>query len=266
MLDSAIKPMNMSYPASIGSGRHLNLIVSIIFYIIQWLLFFPTLYVNFLVVRMANRESLSISLELRSISVIYIVSSICILVYQGMIIFLFPVSLLIGDWFCETTNVFMSAVMMYQLLSTFSISIYRYVFIVHGDKYTRTNRVQRNVTWTIFMGKIVVLFILTAKYVIFDPKYVFVKFWTSVCNGDILKDDMNELHNSTVIEYIERTYFYVRSEENNSLITLFGNVEKESFGLGLRIICVIVTLIMFLTCSNLTEGILYYRIAKFWKG
>ena len=260
MLDSAIKPMNMSYPASIGDERQLNITVSIIFYIIQWLLFFPTLYVNFLVIRMTNRESLSISLELRSISVIYIVSTICGLVYQGMIIFLFPVSLLIGDWFCETTNVFISAVMWYQLFSTFSISIYRYVFIVHGNKYTRTNRVQRNVTWTIFIGKIVVLFIITAKYVIFDPKYVFVKFWTGVCNGDILKDDMNELHNSTVID------FYVRSEDNNSLITLFGNVENEFFGLVLQLICVIVSLLSFLTCSNLTEGILYYTIAKFWKG
>ena len=266
MLDSEIKPMNMSYPLRIGDERQLNITVSIIFYIIQWLLFFPTLYVNFLVIRMANRESLSISLELRSISVIYIVSSICILVYQGMVIFLFPVSLLIGDWFCETTNVFMSAVAVHHLLSTFSISIYRYVFIVHGDKYTRTNRVQRNVTWTIFIGKIVVLFLLTAKYIIFDPKYVFGKFWTGVCNGDILKDDMHGLHNSTVIQYIERTYFFVRSEENNSLITLFGNVENEFFGLVLRIICVIVTLITILTCSNLTEGILYYRIARFWKG
>ena len=260
MLDSEIKLMNMSYPLRIGDERQLNITVSIIFYIIQWLLFFPTLYVNFLVIRMTNRESLSISLELRSISVIYIVSTICGLVYQGMIIFLFPVSLLIGDWFCETTNVFISAVMWYQLFSTFSISIYRYVFIVHGNKYTRTNRVQRNVTWTIFIGKIVVLFIITAKYVIFDPKYVFVKFWTGVCNGDILKDDMNELHNSTVID------FYVRSEDNNSLITLFGNVENEFFGLVLQLICVIVSLLSFLTCSNLTEGILYYTIAKFWKG
>ena len=119
MLDSEIKPMNMSYPLRIGDERQLNITVSIIFYIIQWLLFFPTLYVNFLVIRMTNRESLSISLELRSISVIYIVSTICGLVYQGMIIFLFPVSLLIGDWFCETTNVFISAVMWYQLFQRF---------------------------------------------------------------------------------------------------------------------------------------------------
>ena len=77
---------------------------------------------------------------------------------------------------------------------------------------------------------------------------------------------MNELHNSTVIEYIESTYFYVRSEDNKSLITLFGNVENKFFGLVLRIICVIVSLISFLACSNLTEGILYYTIAKFWKG
>ena len=258
--------MNMSYSASIVDERQLNMTVSVIFYIIQWLLFFPTLYVNLLVIRMTNRESLSIDLELRSISIIYIASSISSLIYQGMIKFLFPVSLLIGDWFCQTTNVFMSAVLMQQLFSTFSISIYRYVFIVHGEKYTQTNRIQRNVTWTIFIGKSVVLFFLTAKYIIFDPKYLFVKFWTGVCNGDILKDDMNGMRNSTVIEYIGEGFIHVRSEENYSLMTIFGNVENQVFGLVLRIICVIISLITFLTCSNLTEGIMYYKIAKFWKG
>ena len=266
MFDSEMQPMNMSYSANIGDERQLNMTVSIIFYIIQWLLFFPTLYVNFLVIRMTNRESLSINLELRSISMIYIASSIFSLIYQGMIKFLFPVSLLIGDWFCQTTNVFMSAVLMQQLFSTFSISIYRYVFIVHGEKYTQTNRIQRNVTWTIFIGKSVVLFFLTAKYIIFDPKYLFVKFWTGVCNGDILKDDMNGMYNSTVIEYIVEGFIHVRSEEHYSVMTIFGNVENQFCGIVLRIICVIISLITFLTCSNLTEGIMYYKIAKFWKG
>ena len=113
----------------------LNLRVSIIFYAIQWLLLFPTLYVNSLVFLMARRESFSISLELMVVSVIYIIVAIYSVVYQGMIKFLFPVSHLIGDWFCETSNVFMSAVMFQQLLYTFTISVYRYVFIIYALIY-----------------------------------------------------------------------------------------------------------------------------------
>ena len=109
----------------------LNSTVSVIFYVLQWLLLFPTLYVNSLVFLMARRESLSISLELMVVSAIYIVVSVCSVLYQGMIKFLFPVSHWIGDWFCETSNVFMSAVMFQQLLYTFTISVYRYVFIIY---------------------------------------------------------------------------------------------------------------------------------------
>ena len=108
----------------------LNFTVSIIFYVLQWLLLFPTLYVNSLVFLMAKRESLSISLELMVVSAIYIVVSVCSVVYQGMIKFLFPVSHYIGDWFCETSNVLMSAVMFQQLIFTLSISMYRFVFII----------------------------------------------------------------------------------------------------------------------------------------
>ena len=51
----------------------LDLTVSFIFYGIQWFLFLPTVYVNSLVFRMAIRESLSISLELKVVFMIYII-------------------------------------------------------------------------------------------------------------------------------------------------------------------------------------------------
>ena len=258
----------MSYSANIGDERQLNMNVSIIFYIIQWLLFFPTFYVNFLVIRMTNRESLSINLELRSISIIYIASSICSLIYQGMIKFLFPVSLLIGDWFCQTTNVLMSAVMLQQLIATFTISLYRYVFIIYREKYTATEKIQKKVTWAIFVGKTIMLLVMTAKFVIFNHKYLFVKVFTSVCNGDILRQEseIERIHNLTGIEYFKEHLSYDRSGDENSLSTIFGNVENQALVLTLQIFCGIIDLFVVMTCCNLTEGFMYYGIAKFWKG
>ena len=260
--------MNMNYNSTNNSELELSLNVSITFYIIQLFLFFPTIYINILVFKMANRESLSISLELKAVSIIYILASICSVIYQAIIKFAFPASLLIGDWFCETTNVLMSVVMLQQLVSTFTISLYRYVFIIHREKYTATSKIQKKVTLTIFVGKGIMLLVMTAKFVIFNHKYLFVKFFTSVCNGDIVRQDseIDRIHNLTEMEYFQDYLFYVRSEDKNSLITIFGNVDNQALALILQIFCVIVDLLIFMTSLNLTEAFMYYRIAKFWKG
>ena len=260
--------MNMNYNTTNKNELELSVNVSITFYVIQWFLFFPTIYINMLVFKMANRESLSISLELKSVSIMYIMASTCSVIYQAIIKFAFPASLLIGDWFCETTNVLMSVVMLQQLVSTFTISLYRYIFIIHREKYTSTEKIQKKVTWTIFVGKTIMLLILTAKYVIFNHKYLFVKFWTSVCNGDIVRQDseIDRIHNLTEMEYIKDYLFYVRSEDDKSLTTIFGHIENQGLALILQIFCVIVDLFIFMTCLNLTEGVMYYKIAKFWKG
>ena len=260
--------MTMTYNSTHKGELELSLNVSITFYVIQLLFFFPTIYINMLVFKMANRESLSISLELKAVSIIYILASICSVLYQAIIKFAFPASLLIGDWFCETTNVLMSVVMLQQLVSTFTISLYRYVFIIYREKYTATAKIQKKVTWTIFVGKAIMILIMTAKYVIFNHKYLFVKFWTSVCNGDIVRQDseIDRIHNLTEMEYFKDYLFYVRSEDENSLSTIFGNVDNQALALILQIFCVIVDLLIFMTSLNLTEAVMYYRIAKFWKG
>merc|ERR1712218_194497 len=84
--------MNMNYNTTNKNELELSVNVSITFYVIQWFLFFPTIYINMLVFKMANRESLSISLELKSVSIIYIMASTWSVIYQAIIKFAFPAS------------------------------------------------------------------------------------------------------------------------------------------------------------------------------
>ena len=240
----------------------LNINVSIIFYVIQWLLFFPTIYVNILVIQMAKKEDLSISLELKVVSVIYIIASVGSIVYQGLIKFAFPVSILIGDWFCQISNVLMGAIMAQQLVFTFTICVYRYVFIIYRETCAETESIKKKVTWAIFVGKWIVLVIITAKYLIFDQKYAFVKFWTSVCNGDV----SNNIINRTEIDYIKHYIWFVRAEDDGAMITIFGRVEDPVLAIFLQSFCIVTDVIIYITVSNLTEGIMYYRIAKYWEG
>ena len=252
---------------------HLNMNVSIVSYVIEWLLFFPTMYVNVLVILMAKRESLSISLELKWISSHYIVSSVCSLVYNGMIKFAYPVSSLVGDWFCETANVLMSALMFQDLIATNTISIYRYVFILYREQYTTDEKIKKRVTWTIFFCTRLMILVMTAKHVIFNHEYLFDKYWTGVCYGDVMKADIIELHNSTEVEYTKNVLYeyaqklsYSHSQDNKSLYTIFGNIDNPFIAFFLQLVCYLVDVLFILTLSNFTEGILYYRIARYWKG
>ena len=243
-----------------------NMSVSIVFYVIQWFLFFPTVYVNILVFQMAKKEDLSISLELKVVSTIYIIASVCSVVYQGLIKFAFPVSILIGGWFCQISNVLMAAIMVQQLVFTFTICVYRYIFIIYRETCAETESIKKKVTWAIFVGKWIVLVIITAKYLIFDQKYAFVKFWTSVCNGDVLTYWKEYNVNQTEIEYIKFYLSFVRAEDDGSMITIFGRVEGPVLTIFLQAYCILADVIIVFTCSNIAEGIMYYRIAKLWKG
>ena len=247
----------------------LNANVSIVSYILQLLIFFPILYVNILVICMTQRESLSISLELRWISFHCIISSIWSLIYTGMIKFAFPVSSVVGDWFCETANVLMSAMLFQDLIATNTISIYRYMFIIYREKYATSEKIKKRVTWTIFLCTRFMILIMTAKHIIFNHKYLFSKYWTSVCNGDVV---LNGVYNSTEIKYTDNVFHeygeklsYVYSTDSKSLVTIFGDIDNKFLTFTLQLFCYIVDLLFVLTLGNLTEAILYYKISKYWK-
>ena len=114
---------------------------------------------------------------------------------------------------------------------------------------------------------------MSAKYIIFNHKYLYVKFWTSVCNGDVLKNYTKEIYNSTeiesskniIFEYIEKLS-YGGTEDNTALFTIFGTIENPALVRFLQLFCFVIDVMIFLTLMNWTEGIMYYRIANFWKG
>ena len=89
----------------LGDEQPLDLTTSIWFYVIQWLLILPTLYLNILVFRMAMRDAVALSLELKLYSLCNILSSIYILIFMGVIKFAFPASSTVGSWYCHISNI-----------------------------------------------------------------------------------------------------------------------------------------------------------------
>ena len=162
--------------------------------------------------------------------------------------------------------VFMSTVMFQQLLFTFTISVYRFVFIIFREANTKTNKRKQLVTLVIFAGKWILLFVISAKFIIFNEKYQFVKFYTSVCNGEILRQGVTENTNLTTTDYFKSTVAYQLSKEDESLVTIFGNVEDPVLSGSLKAFCIVTDIIVVFTCVNLAEGILYYRISKYTEG
>ena len=236
----------------------LNSSTSIIFYSFRLLMFFPTIYVNILVLRMSKREDLLIASELQMVSMIYIWTAFLSLIYHGVVEFAFPASIVIGDWFCSLSNVLMSAVMFQQLILTFTITLNRYVFTVFREKTTKTEKRQKRVIWAISVMKMIVILTLTAKFVIFDDEHQYVKYWNSVCNGNMTVDKGQK-------HILDEMQTYRQTKDTHALITLFGNIENPSLKYTLQAFCIAADLIFILTCLNLTEGYLQYEISKFMK-
>ena len=239
----------------------LDFTVSLIFYGIQWLLFLPTIYINSLVFRMAIRESLSISLELKVVSMIYIIVSVVSLIYMGLIKFAFPVSDTLGAWFCQISDILMPAVMCQQLMLTFTVSVYRYVFIIYRESTTSSSRRQRQVTWAIFIIKWIVLLILVTKFIIFTENCLWVKIWTRICEGDL----KCQITQNQIVEDVSHKLFYMRTNNNTALYTTLGNVNNDILAYVLQGFCVIADVLSWIIFTNLTEAFLYYKCLQFMK-
>ena len=146
------------------------------------------------------------------------------------------------------------------------MNFYKTVFIIFREATTKTDKRKKLVTWTIFACKWILLFVISAKFIIFNDKYQFVKFYTSVCNGEILRQGVTENTNLTTSDYFKSTLAYQLSKEDESLVTIFGNVEDPVLSGSLKAFCIVTDIIVIFTCVNLAEGILYYRISKYMEG
>jgi hypothetical protein len=260
-LTSINKSLNIENKSS-SEQSGLDMTTSIIFYVIQCLLLPPTLYVNILVLRMLKRENLSISLELRTASIYNIISSIIDLAHQGILKFGFPASVNIGPWYCYVSSVVMVIGMYREVIHSLSLTVFRYIFIIYQEKLT-TDKNRKQVTWLIFIVKWFSILMFSTKFVIFNTDE-FVLFWTSICDGSYLIPAIKQDNTTLFEEVTERIFYRLSKDDDQALITIFGNVHGE-LAIVLKVFCVISDVLTIVICLNLMEGFLYYKIAKYMK-
>ena len=259
-------------PAMIGDidcvlDQQLDIKVSVLFYSTLWVLILPTIYLNILVLQMLKREELSISLELKIFAITNIIASVYELVHHGILRFAFPASVKIGAWYCHIGSVLMAIEFFRNAIHSLSLSIYRYVFIVHMDKI-KTDKQKQQLTWLIFAVKWTIIMTFTAKIVIFNVdefSLFWTTFWTTVCNGKVLTQRPNR-ESANVTQFLkslsERSFYRLTQEK--SLITIFGNIEGNS-AYPLQAFCIVVDILATAICTNILEGIFYHKTAKYMK-
>ena len=236
--------------------------VDILFYVLQCLLFVFTLYINILVHRMAQREKMALSWELKLDSMCNIVSSIYYLIFMAIAKFISPPSVIIGEWFCKASEVIKAFDLFRTLTITFTIGVYRYVFIVHGEWINITESRKKLVKRAIFVIKLFSLVLFTTKFVVFNRNNPLIKVWNKWCSEGIF-GPTNE--NAAICILSSETHFYSLTPDRNAMVTLFGLIKNDGLSACLKIFCVIVDLLIFLSVLNVTEGVLHYKIGIFLK-
>ena len=245
--------------------QQLDLTTSIWFYVIQWLLMLPTLYLNILVFRMAMRDAVALSLELKVYSLCNILSSIYILAFMGVIKFAFPASSTVGSWYCHISNIALSLDMWRATVFSTSVVVHRYIFIMYRETVKASNKRENRVIWGILIAKWLILLVFTAKFIIFNDKNLFAKVWITVCNGEMIGSPPTDNSTLTLSQYIAKNAFYVLTEDKSALITSLGDISIGAVAYFLIVLCIIVDVLILATTLNLGEGLMYYRIAKYMK-
>ena len=231
--------------------------LSILFYVILWLALLPVLYINILVFRMAKRETMILSWELKVDSICNMLSTIHHLFLSGTLSFGFRASVIWGEWYYYVSKMIISFDVLRNLTMTFSIGVYRYIFIMHGALMSakRKKRIKR----TLFATKALLLVLFTSKFVIFSGKG---KFWSSVCNkGEPGLTANHEFY----LGWFPAEMFYTEPPGQHAIITIFGLVEHGALAVSLKVFCIIVDLLILVSILNVTEGVLHYRIGTFLK-
>ena len=233
--------------------------LSILFYVTLWLTLLPVLYINVLVYRMTKRETMILSWELKVDSICNMLSTIHHLFLSGTLSFGFRASVIWGEWYYYVSKMIISFDVLRNLTMTFSIGVYRYIFIMHGESMSveRKKRIKN----TLFATKVLFLVLFTSKFVIFGSTE---EFWNFFCNENESGLTANDL-NTTTLGGLTAKWFYTVQPGQNALVTIFGLIENGASAVILKVFCVIVDLLILVSILNVTEGVLHYRIGKFLK-
>ena len=206
---------------------------------------------------MAKRETMIISWELKVDSICNMVSTIHHLFFVAIVRFAFSASVNLGEWYFLVSKIIISLDIFRDLTMTFSIGVYRYIFIMHGELMSakRKKRIKR----TLFATKALLLVLFTSKFVIFSGKG---KFWSSVCNkGEPGLTANHEFY----LGWFPAEMFYTEPPGQHAIITIFGLVEHGALAVILKVFCIVVDLLILVSILNITEGVLHYRIGTFLK-
>ena len=241
-----------------------DLKVSILFYVIQCLLFLFTLYINILVHRMAQREKMVLSWELKLDSICNIVSSIYYIMFMAIAKFSSPPLVIFGEWYCKASEVIMAFDLFRTLTFTFTIGVYRYVFIVRGEWINIYESRKKLVKRTMFLIKMFFLVLFTAKFVIFNRNSPFIELWSHWCREGVPHTTPRNA-NSTISILSHEKHFYSVTPDGNAMVTLFGLIKNGGLSTSLKIFCIIIDILIFISILNVTEGVFHYRIGKFLK-
>ena len=243
---------------------HLYMKLDILFYVIQCISFLFSVYVNTLVHRMAQREKMVLSWEFKVDSICNIFSSFYYVIYMAIAKFSYPMSESFGQWSCKVSDVIMSFDLFRTLTITFTIGVYRYIFIVHGDWINIGESRKKLVRRAIFVIRLFFLVLFTSKFVIFNRNNPFIELWNHWCDEGVLYTLPNSSNETTFMVSTEK-HFYSETPDRKAMVTLFGLIKKGGLSTCLKIFCVLVDLLIFLCVLNLTEGVLHYKIGKFLK-
>ena len=231
--------------------------LSILFYVILWLALLPVLYINILVFRMAKRETMILSWELKVDSICNMLSTIHQLFYIGIINFAFPASVYLGESYCHVSRIINIFDIFRHLTMTFSIGVYRYIFIMHGELMSAKRK--KLIKRTLFATKALLLVLFTSKFVIFSGEG---KFWNSVYNKG--EPGLSANH-QFYFGWFPAEMFDPEPPGQYAIITIFGLVEHGALAVILKVFCIIVDLLILVSILNVTEGVLHYRIGTFLK-
>ena len=206
---------------------------------------------------MAKRETMILSWELKVDSICNMLSTIHHLFFIGIVNFGFPASVILGEWYCYVSKMIISFDLLRHLTMTFSIGVYRYIFIMHGALMSakRKKRIRR----TLFATKALLLVLFTSKIVIFSGEG---KFWNSVYNKG--EPGLSANH-QFYFGWFPAEMFDPEPPGQYAIITIFGLVEHGALAVILKVFCIIVDLLILVSILNITEGVLHYRIGTFLK-
>ena len=206
---------------------------------------------------MAKRETMILSWELKVDSICNMLSTIHHLFFIGIVNFGFPASVILGEWYCYVSKMIISFDLLRHLTMTFSIGVYRYIFIMHGELMSAKRK--KLIKRTLFATKALLLVLFTSKFVIFSGEG---KFWNSVYNKG--EPGLSANH-QFYFGWFPAEMFDPEPPGQYAIITIFGLVEHGALAVILKVFCIIVDLLILVSILNVTEGVLHYRIGTFLK-